>query len=70
MRCIQKDLIKYRFLVWHYNRKCLCKISQPNDQNAVDINKVYVQSINLMFVPYTMVTPFKVEATGTFQCNM
>jgi len=26
LRCIQKYLIKYRFLVWHYNRKCLCII--------------------------------------------
>jgi len=26
-RCLQKDLIKInRFLVWHNNKKCLCKI--------------------------------------------
>ena len=24
-RCLQKTLVKFRFLVWHYNGKCLSK---------------------------------------------
>ena len=42
LRCLEKDSVKYRFLVWHYNKKCLCKI-----------RKSYPVKVNMPICIYT-----------------
>ena len=59
LRCLLKDSIEYRFLVWHYKGKCLCKIYS-----------IYQYASTILALSRHMLCEHQTSVTVTYTLNL